>query len=61
MVDAAMMGEDVVIAKAGKPFVRLVPVTLPVRHPGAAKSKAALTQAFFEPLPEAELRRWEQR
>lgn len=60
MMDAAMLGEDVVIAKAGKPFVRLVPVELPPRRPGAAKGKAMLTPAFFEPLPEAELRRWEQ-
>lgn len=61
MLDAAMLGEEVVIAKAGKPFVRLVPVEPPARRPGAAKAKAALTPAFFEPLPEDELRHWEQR
>ena len=59
LIDAAMLGEDVVISKAGKPFVRLVPVQLPTRYPGAAKGKAALTPAFFEPLPEDELAAWE--
>ncbi len=61
MVDAAMLGEEVIIAKAGKPFVRLVPVALPSRRPGAAKGKALVSPAFFEPLPEDELQHWEQR
>ena len=61
MVDAAMLGEEVIIAKAGKPFVRLVPVALPPRRPGAAKGKAALSPAFFEPRPEDELKHWEPR
>jgi len=61
LVDAAMMGEEVIIAKAGKPCVRLVPMTLPPRQPGAAKGKAALTAAFFEPLPDDELKAWEGR
>ena len=37
----------------------LVPVTLPPRIPGAAKGKSTLTPAFFEPLPEHQLHRWE--
>ena len=37
----------------------LVPVTLPTRIPGAAKGKLTLTPAFFEPLTEHQLRRWE--
>jgi len=61
LVDAAMMGDEVIIAKAGKPCVRLVPVELPPRQPGSAKGKAALTPAFFEPLPEDELKGWDGR
>lgn len=61
LVDAAMMGDEVIIAKAGKPCVRLVPVELPPRQPGSAKGKAALTPAFFEPLPEDELKVWDGR
>jgi prevent-host-death family protein len=46
-------GEEIILAKAGKPYVRLVPVR-PVRkrEPGLLKGK--VTAAFFEPLPEEE-------
>jgi prevent-host-death family protein len=60
LIDDAMMGKEVIIAKAGKPFVKLVPVHLPDRVPGIAKGKGALTPAFFEPLPEEELEAWGQ-
>jgi prevent-host-death family protein len=36
LVVAASNGEDVVIAKRGKPLVRLVPVSAPERSAGAA-------------------------
>ena len=48
-------GEDVVIARRGKPVARLVsckPRT--ERRFGAMKGKIALTDAFFEPLPDDE-------
>ncbi len=54
----AHAGEEIVIAKAGHPYARLVPLT-PVkqRQPGIAKGK--VTKAFFDPLPEDELKKWE--
>lgn len=58
LVDAALLGEEVIITRAGNPCVRLVPLEQPPRQPGAAKGKAALTPAFFEPLPDGELRHW---
>lgn len=58
LIDAALTGEDVVIARAGKPCVRLVSVAEPLRTPGAAKGKARLTEAFFEPLPDDALAAW---
>jgi len=65
LVDAAEMGEEVSLAKAGKAgetqCVRLVPMDLPARQPGAAKGKAAITPTFFEPLPEDELKLWDGR
>jgi prevent-host-death family protein len=61
LVDAALRGEEVIITRAGKPCVRLVPLDLPPRQPGAAKGKAALTPAFFDPLPDGELRAWDGR
>jgi len=34
LVDEAANGEEIVIAKAGRPMVRLVPVTRPLKRPG---------------------------
>ncbi len=58
LVDAAAAGEEIIIAKAGKPMVRLAPIeNLAPRQPGIAKGR--LNDAFFEPLPERELSAWE--
>ena len=47
------------IAKHGKPFVRLVRVDdRAPREPGIAEGR--LTDAFFEPSPEEELEPWGQ-
>lgn len=58
LLDAAVAGEEIVIAKGGRPFVRLAPVLDADRTPGAAKGKGRLTEAFFEPLPDEELAAW---
>ncbi len=51
-------GEEVIIAKAGRPQAKLVPIRDETeRRPGIVKG--AVTDAFFEPLPEEELRAWE--
>ena len=49
ILDRVQRGEEIILAKAGKPYVRLVPVR-PVRRrkPGLLKGK--LTAAFFAPL-----------
>lgn len=53
-------GEEIIIAKAGQPYAKLVPIhPLRRRKPGIAKGK--VTNAFFEPLPEEELKIWEDR
>jgi prevent-host-death family protein len=60
LVDRALAGEEVIIARAGKALVRLVPVDDQApRVPGLAKGR--VTDAFFEPLPEEELAAWESR
>lgn len=54
----AQAGEEVVIAKSGKPWAKLVPISDNApRRPGIARG--AVTDAFFEPLPDEELARWE--
>ena len=51
-------GEEIIIAKSGKPYARLIPYKkIKKRTPGIAKGR--VTEAFFEPLSEDELNKWE--
>jgi prevent-host-death family protein len=61
LVERAEAGEEIVIARGKTPVARLVPLrTTPVgRRFGAMRGRAAVTEAFFEPLPPDELRAWE--
>lgn len=53
-------GEEVTIARNGKPVARLVPWKRPgKRQFGAMKGKIKVDDSFFDPLPEEELRLWE--
>lgn len=67
LIAAAERGEEVVIARGDKPAVRLVAIDArPVapqaqRKPGRLKGIIAFDDAFFDPLPEDELRLWEGR
>ena len=53
LVDEAMAGEEVVIAKAGRPMVRLVPVATRAerRGFGILKGKIKIHDNFDDPLP----------
>jgi prevent-host-death family protein len=54
LVDEAAAGEEIIIAKAGKPRARLVPSTSTrePRAPGLMKGKIWIADDFDEPLPE---------
>lgn len=54
-------GEEVVIARGRTPVARLVPFApgKPKRQFGSMKGRIKVTEAFFEPLPEDELKLWE--
>ena len=53
-------GEEITIARRGAPVARLVAYRPKgKRQPGALKGKIKITDAFFEPLPEDELKLWE--
>ena len=55
-------GEEVVIARRGEPVARLVACKpRGKRRPDVLKGKAVITDEFFDPLPEEELRAWEGR
>jgi prevent-host-death family protein len=51
-------GEEIVIARSGKPVAALVPLGAAVqaRTPGSAKGKVTVRGDFDEPLPDALLR-----
>jgi prevent-host-death family protein len=52
LVDRALAGEEIVIARSGKPLVRLVPVdTAVTRRPGRLKGKLQVPDDFNDPLP----------
>jgi prevent-host-death family protein len=59
LLDRAHAGEEIVLAKAGKPYARLMPLEAPVpqRRPGRLKGK--VDAVFFDPLPEGDLVLWE--
>ena len=62
LLDRAHAGEEIILAKAGKPYARLVPLEKPKveRRPGRLKLKTRIPDSFFfDPLPEEELRAWE--
>ena len=52
LVEAALKGEQVTIAKAGKPLVRLVPVSTSdeVRPAGVLKAKLQVRDDFGQPV-----------
>ncbi|WP_017942638.1 MULTISPECIES: type II toxin-antitoxin system Phd/YefM family antitoxin [unclassified Thioalkalivibrio] len=53
-------GEEIILAKSGRPYARLVPLepTPQRRQPGRVTGQ--VEDAFFAPLPEDELAAWEQ-
>jgi prevent-host-death family protein len=58
LLERVHAGEEIVIAKNGKPFARLVPLAPPrPRAPGLLEGRVEDT--FFDPLPEDEMGGWE--
>lgn len=58
LIDEVHAGGEVIVAKAGKPFIRMVPLEAArqPRQPGGITGR--LPDSFFDPLPEGELRLW---
>jgi prevent-host-death family protein len=53
LIEAVETGEEIIIARAGKPVAKLVPF-VPVkvlRKPGLMKGKFEIPDSFFDPLP----------
>ena len=61
LIESAPRGEDVVIARDGKPVVRLVPLPQSGFRLGVLKGKVGTSPDFLEPMSEEELCAWEGR
>lgn len=66
LVERVLRGEEIIVAKAGKPCVKLVPIVedkskLPPRVPGRFKGliDPIPDSVWFDPMPEDELELWE--
>jgi prevent-host-death family protein len=58
LLDAALAGEEVIVARAGKPLVRLVPLQAPVSR-DLGFLPLDVPDALFEPLSDEELAGWQ--
>jgi prevent-host-death family protein len=59
LLEQVHAGQEVILAKGGKPYAKLVPLSkaAPLRQPGRLAGR--ITDAFFDPLPPDELAAWE--
>lgn len=58
LLDDVEAGEEIVLARAGRPCARLVPLERPLERPLGFVT-GNVTERFFEPLSDAELAAWE--
>ena len=52
LLERVAAGEQIVIAKDGKPVAKLVPLTAAPRRPGRLKGRIRIAPDFDAPLPE---------
>jgi prevent-host-death family protein len=55
LLDRALAGEEVIIARAGKPLARLAPVQYPARKRGAWRGLKISTEALLAPMDPEDL------
>jgi len=62
LIERAVAGEEIVIARESEPVVRLVSMAEPQtrKRSGSLRGQIEVGPAFFEPLPAEELDAWEQ-
>jgi prevent-host-death family protein len=53
LVERVAAGEEIVIAKNGKPVAKLVPIIAEPRRPGRLKGRIRIRADFDEPVPES--------
>jgi prevent-host-death family protein len=54
LINQVIAGEEVIVAKSGKPVAKIVPFEKPTqnRKPGSAKGKLIISDDFDAPLPD---------
>ena len=52
LLERVAEGEEIIIAKSGRPMARLVPMPSEPRRPGRLKGKIRMADDFDAPLPE---------
>ncbi|MFA5963409.1 MAG: type II toxin-antitoxin system Phd/YefM family antitoxin [Sphingomonas sp.] len=63
LLERAHAGEEIILAKAGRPYAKLVPIDAPLRArriPGGLTVTGEIPDSlWFDPMPEDELALWE--
>ena len=59
LLEQAHSGQEIILAKAGKPYARMVPLAPAVPKRQRGRVKEVNDDAFFDPLSETELNAWE--
>lgn len=60
LLERVHAGEEIVLAKAGVPYARLVPIERSDRVPGRLKGRIEVDDRLFDQeLPDSELDAWE--
>jgi prevent-host-death family protein len=60
LIERVLLGEEIVIAKAGRPVAKLVPIAPESRdrQPGSAKGTFVVPPDFDAPLPDDVIAEW---
>ena len=59
LLELAHAGQEIILAKAGVPYARLVPLAPVATQRKAGRLAGRVGAAFFDPLPENELQAWD--
>ena len=61
LLEQAHAGQEIILAKAGKPYARMMPLAPETTKRQRGRVKGINDDAFFDPLPDEELAAWEGR
>jgi len=59
LLEQAHAGQEIILAKAGKPYSRLVPLSPNSELRQAGRLAGQVEASFFDPLPQSEIQGWE--